>query len=671
MKFFLTCLKWSLKIGGPILIWAMASDFVMSFLPAAAWPIFAVASPLVGVVMCFVLSFMIPSMRGYPMAAFGALAGYYAGHAIWTTWKWADAQSEVGVPTSSLLTADVLVGLTVCFGTLIGGAIGFVWAFPPLARAAREMGFALWLGGVHAGKTRRTDSNFYGSSDLLGKDAVRRLYDAGPGIVVGQFGEGPKALLVTYPLEGHFFVAAPTGTGKGTSVINLNLLTPGKNAWPGPVVVLDPQGESVFIAGRHREALGRKQIVFDPFEVIATKAGGDPTAFTPTPMRCNPLDPKYIRRDAYIVPDIEWLMKGLIPIPPNSKEKHFYESARRLVGGVLAYVLTTMDPEYHTLLFVYRMISRKHEDVEKMLEQMVADVNAAYGWASSSAAMVMNIGANERGSVYSTATNALRWLDTPMLRDQVSVITGATDHEGNSVNFDLEEVLQNKADLYIVCPPANLDIANTWVRQWFTLLMGLAQRKGTVERVLMIVDEAPLVGRMEPIMEAFRVARKNGLSVMLITQTLPDLIEAYGKTEVESLIRNAEAAMFFGISAQDDTLPEMIEKLSGTATYEVESDNDSEGASGKATDLLSNHSQNAGSSRKLEKRAVLLASDVRQMKSNEVVFINRGTHAKGIMVLRQAHYFARSEAKDRAGKNPYFRGKSGTDTVSGATKKAA
>jgi type IV secretion system protein VirD4 len=668
MKFFLTCLKWSLKIGGPIFIWALASDFIASFLPEATRPIFNVASPLVGVMLCFVISFVIPSMRSYPMAAFGVVACYYAISTASMTWNWARAQTASGVPASSLMTADVLVGLAVCFGTMIGGAIGFIWAFPRLASLVRALSFAALLGNVHAGKTRRTDSNFYGSSDLLGKDAVRRLYDAGPGLVIGKFETGgwSKPLVVTYPLEGHVVIAAPTGTGKGTSVINLNLLTPGDNAWRGPVVILDPQGESVFIAGRHRESLRRKQILFDPTETIELKAGGNPEFFTPARAVCNPL--AYIRRDENMVTDLDALLEGLCPIPANDKNSHFYVGARRIIGGVTAWVLTTMDPEYHTLEFVYRTVAQPHEKVEQLLKEMADHPDVAYGYPAKSAAFIMNVGANERGSHYATATNALSWLDNPKFSKQVS----CTDPDQN---VSLIDVLQNKADLYIVCPPAVLRKANPWVRMWFSTLLNMAQRMNDIpERVLMIIDEAPLVGRLEPVVEAFRVHRKTGISVMVITQTLPDLRSAYGKDDLESLLRNAEASWFFGISAADDSLPEMLEKLSATATWEVTSDSVNSGASGKATDLLSNNSQSAGTSTKLEKRAVLTASDIRQLNPDEVIFVNRGKTAKGMMKLKQLHYFEWPEAAERSGRNPYFRGKPSQKASTpddGTAKKAA
>jgi type IV secretion system protein VirD4 len=673
MKFFLTCLKWSFKIGGPILLWALASDFLMSYLPAGAQPIFNVASPLVGVVLCFVLSFIIPSMRSYPMAAFGLVAGWYALSTLWSTSDWYSGQRAAGVPVSALMTMDVLVGVVVCLMTLLGGAAGFVFAFPKLAGALRTRAFSLFLNNAHAGKAKRTNSNFYGSAALLTIEDAKRLTKAGPGLVVGQFGQRPKAPLVTDPLQGHFLVCATTGEGKGTGFIGTNLLAMENNGWPGPIVILDPQGESVFIAAEYRSKF-RKQVLFDPTDTVAEQAAGRSEYFTPTPMFCNPLDPQYIRRDRRMINDLKYLLEGLVPVPPQTKDVHFYTGARRLIGGVIAKVITTMDPGYHNLAFVRKVISQKHEDIEKMLEEMVADETVAFGYTKACAAFILNIGPNERGSMYSTATNALDWLDDPLFLDHVSRPAPLPGEEDELI-FSLSEVLENKADLYIVCPPSSLKSANTWVRMWFSILLGMAQWKKPKERILMIIDEAPEVGRMTPVVRAFRIARKNKLSVVVITQTLSDLISEYGKDDVDSMLRNAEGCLFYGISTMDDTLPEKIEKISGTATWEVESDSDNEGASGKATDVLHNHSQSSGTSRKLEKRAVLTASDVRQLDPNKVIFVNRSKIAKGIMVLDQAPYFKRKETKDKAGLNPYFVEEDQEDgtsiPTSGATKEAA
>ena len=63
-----------------------------------------------------------------------------------------------------------------------------------------------------------------------------------------------------YDGSAHLMTVAPTGTGKGRSVVIPTLLT-----YPGAVVVLDPKGENYQVTARARREMGQQVIRLDPF----------------------------------------------------------------------------------------------------------------------------------------------------------------------------------------------------------------------------------------------------------------------------------------------------------------------------------------------------------------------------------------------------------------------
>ena len=67
---------------------------------------------------------------------------------------------------------------------------------------------------------------------------------------------------VTYSGDAPLFTVAPTGAGKGVSVIIPTLLS-----YPGSVVVIDPKGENYAVTSRYRREIGQKVYKLDPFGV--------------------------------------------------------------------------------------------------------------------------------------------------------------------------------------------------------------------------------------------------------------------------------------------------------------------------------------------------------------------------------------------------------------------
>lgn len=623
---------------------------IEQFIPASIREIVAIALP----VPVAVVAYLKANWWGY--LGIGLICIYKGSSAILTLWE-----SAAGLISTGRYSVWQLAGsfyyfmpATVATFTLILGVL-LVICMVPAVRARLKRKIADLISKATDAHARQSDSKFFGASRFKTKKEILKMAEGGPGMVFGQIAPDPKKDLVTAPLEGHAIICAPTGTGKGTHFINTNLLVPTEKCSSGPVVILDPQGESFFITAKRRSQLvnkkgkRRKVRLLDAFGTIQARAiesarRGRHDIYSQPTDYYNPMD--FIRRDEFMSADIKSLMQGLVLEPKDGgKNKHFYTGARRLIGGAIAYVLATMPKKDHNLGYVYDLIARSHEEVEHLLQDMVKRTDLAFGFPAKSASLILNMGAQERGSMYSTATNALEFLDTPQFREMISQST-----------FSMDDITHDECDVFLVIPPDMMDDGAPLMRMMVSILLAQAQRPNgkPVDRVTVIVDEAPLIGRLDPIIRAFRVARKINLSFVVITQTLFDFESEYGKTDMQALIANAEYVSFFGISNGDLETPDMLEKLMGSTTWWKESTGESSGSSAKAVDLMGTNSANQNTNYSLEKRALMLASEIREMPGDEVIVLSRRRETKGVMKVHQSHYYAREDCKRYAGENPYF-----------------
>lgn len=642
------------KIFWPITVYAVWYAFyavaLEHIVPQSIRQIAAIALPVPVALVAYA------SKNWWGYAGIGLVCIISSSIDLWTLAKGYQAVMSTGRYTSWQIATSFYYYLPaiVALFTLLLGVFLVICMFPGVRARLRKRSADLISKAVDV-HARQSDSKFHGASRFRTKKEILKMAENGAGMIFGQITADPKKELVTAPLEGHAIICAPTGTGKGTHFINTNLLVPTEKCSSGPVVILDPQGESFFITAKRRSQLvnkkgkQRKVRLLDAFGTIQERAieaarRGRHRIYSQPTDYYNPMD--FIRRDEFMSADIKSLMQGLVLEPKDGgKNKHFYTGARRLIGGAIAYVLATMPEENHNLGYVYDLIARSHDEVEELLEDMVSRRDLAFGFPAKSASLILNMGAQERGSMYSTATNALEFLDTPQFREMISRST-----------FSMDDITHDECDVFLVIPPDMMDDGAPLMRMMVSILLAQAQRpKGKpVDRVTVIVDEAPLIGRLDPIIRAFRVARKINLSFVVITQTLFDFESEYGKTDMQALIANAEYLSFFGISNGDLDTPDMLEKLMGSGTWWKESTGESSGSSAKAVDLLGTNSSNQNTNYSLEKRSLMLASEIREMPGDEVIVLSRRRETKGVMKIHQSHYYAREDCKRYAGENPYY-----------------
>lgn len=498
-------------------------------------------------------------------------------------------------------------------------------------------------------KRKQSSSDLFGDARWMPRLKMRKLSKKG-GIVLGQMDKPhetkkTKSPLMKFPLQAHGLTCAPSRSGKGL-VIATNLLAPDENCWQGPVVVIDPKGEAYAIAARRRRELGRRVVLLDPFGVVKERSEDRPELQMSgvESWRYNPLD--FVRSDERMVGDINVILDALV-MPPkgnaSQNESHFADGARRVIASSIAWVMVKEPKHKRTLMRVYDLINQEWGKLRSQLEMMAAS-DAGYGLAADGAKLLLSVGEKERGSFLSTVTNALSFLQFPQMKRHLE-----------KSDFGLDPLCTNDMDLFIVVPDDLLDKVRMYLRLWVTLPMAQISRKTPSERVLLILDEMPAIGRLAPVLKAYRMAAGKGLSVWGFTQTFAGLIEEYGKEAMEDIRDNADFVQFFEIPPSAKQFSEEVSDLIGKATFTNKNQTKGSGSSAQSGKLTGSSSANRSSSESLIGRPLMTPEDLRNMDYRKQIILARTREVeKAPMHLWQPRYFLRDDCNQHADPNPYI-----------------
>ena len=216
--------------------------------------------------------------------------------------------------------------------------------------------------------------------------------------------------------------------GKTTTVLEPNLYL-----YSGSMLVLDPKGELARLA-RFRRAMGHNVYVLDPFG-----QSGEPCAsFNPLAE----LDPD----DPGLVDDVVSITNALVPDDGDARSKHWNDSARMLLVGLILLTLTLPKSEQHLvtvrelLCLTYKPLAlaakaaaaralaeaspeEKHKyfdanafAIKSLLNRMAAMGDRFGGILAAIGNRFGQTPLTERGSIFCTAAAQTDFLDSLMLR---------------------------------------------------------------------------------------------------------------------------------------------------------------------------------------------------------------------------------------------------------------
>ena len=486
--------------------------------------------------------------------------------------------------------------------------------------------------------------DLHGHASLLGRRFLRRLAKR-KGILLGQWGGRAGAPLIGWALEGSAITVAPPRSGKGATIA-LNLLSPDYRGFDGSTVTIDPRGELWCIAARRRREMGRRVLLLDPFGVVKGHRDAFPQCHLPVVRSAtyNPL--AFIRDDEGLaVRDINVLLDALLTPPradAHQNSRHFYESARAIVAGYMAWVRFKEPPKRRALATVHRMLSMPPEQRKAFAELVQGTDRFAGGLTHIAVERQAQVGKEEGGSNFTTVANQLAFLNYPEL-----VVNTATS------SFDPLMLAKGDTDLFVVAPEETIEHVKGWLRLWVAIPNAVAGIEPLKRDLLIVIDEMPRIGFLKPVMDGYTMAAGKGVHFWCFAQSISALDSSWGKDHRKTLLHLAELVQVLGFPRTDAEGAEEMSKAIGTATFEGRTESRS-GTIAESRIVTANTQWQAGDTRTLVRERLVMPDELMTLGPDRQYVIGAAKDVpRDALHLHHARYWRRRDADWLADPNPF------------------
>src|SRR5467141_956381 len=428
----------------------------------------------------------------------------------------------------------------------------------------------------------------YGSARWATPSEIRASgLTASDGVVLGKFErdylrhDGPE----------HVLCFAPTRSGKGGGLVVPTLLT-----WPGRCIVHDIKGENWTLTSGFRAQHGRV-LLFDP-------TNANSAAY-------NPL--LEVRRGEWEVRDVQNIADILVdPEGALDRRNHWEKTSHSLLVGAILHVLYAEADK--TLAGVAAFLSDPRRPIEASLKAMMTTPHLGeagpHPVVASAARELLNKSENERSGVLSTAMSFLGLYRDPV----VARVTRRCD-------WRIVDLIagDRPATLYLVVPPSDISRTKPLVRlvlnQIGRRLTEELHAKNRWQRVLLMLDEFPALGRLDFFESALAFMAGYGLKSFLIAQSLNQIEKAYGPNN--SILDNCHVRVCF--ATNDERTAKRVSDALGTAT-------EMRAMKNYAGHRLSPWLGHLMVSRQETSRPLLTPGEVMQLSPNEAIVMVSGVH---------------------------------------------
>ena len=355
------------------------------------------------------------------------------------------------------------------------------------------------------------------------------------GIVLGK---APGNKLAGWSKEGHWLIVAPTGAGKSTGV-----LIPSIKMWGGSCMAIDVKGELASACAPILDASGIKCRRIDPFGLLedgckASKVGLDPVA-----LAASAKEPvAAFRRLSEILID-----------PPGLQDAHWAESARVVTAGLLAAASVSKDKGNRGLAGVAGICKEGHKAIAALGRlTWPSDVETLLSHALK---LLEEASVNQRGAILSTISRQFGFLSSP---EALTSVSG---------NWDPSALLDNDAPvaLFVVLPAQHVASHARLLRVVTGCVIEAMLAKGPdrKRRILLAIDEAAALGRLEAIEQGIGLYRGYGATFLLSFQDDSQMVSTYGEQVAGTIRSNCNLAYW---SMSDLKTAERVSTMIGNTT---------------------------------------------------------------------------------------------------------
>jgi type IV secretion system protein VirD4 len=350
--------------------------------------------------------------------------------------------------------------------------------------------------------------------------------------------------------------------GKTSTVLEPNLYL-----YPGSMLVLDPKGElsrTAFL----RRALGHDVHVLDPF-----RQSGEPAACFNALAELDPMS-------WTLVDDVASITQSLIVEDGDSRAKHWNDSARALLMGIILLTLTFAESERNfitvrqLLTLAYPPLVNKirtairandggpHDEqffnenavgVQALLQAMSSAGDRFGGILASIGNRFSGTPLTERGSIFSTAAAQTDFLDSLPLRK----ISTRSDFRLASLRGD------RPTTIYLCLPVGRMESHYRWLRLVVQMACMVLEQLGTYPRdrppILFMMEEFATLGHMDIMERAAAYFPGFGVKLWAVLQDTTQL-RRYYQNSWETFLGNAGLVQCFA-NGDQSTLNYIAQRL--------------------------------------------------------------------------------------------------------------
>lgn len=339
-------------------------------------------------------------------------------------------------------------------------------------------------------------------------------------------------------------VTGGTRSGKGRGHVTPTLL-----CWPASALIHDPKGELWRTTAGWRSTFSHV-LYFNPRDLASA--------------RWNPL--REIRPGASEVAEVQRLVAILAdPGGVREEETIWDKSAADILEAVILHVLYTEPDEHKTLAKVRELLA----DLDALAEVMLGTLHCVgadgqartHPFIRTAAQGYASMHDRFRTSVQGTARSYLKWL----AGEDVERALSASD-------FSIGDLMCAAwpVSLYVQVAPADVATLRPLVRLLFYVAAQSLTAHETSDaagrakrhKLLLMMDEFPLLGRLQFFEKSLRLMSGYGVKAMLVAQSLNDIVETYGPHN--SILDNCHVYTTF--SVLDPLTQEKVSRLTGLTT---------------------------------------------------------------------------------------------------------
>lgn len=337
--------------------------------------------------------------------------------------------------------------------------------------------------------------------------------------------------------DGHVLIVGTNGSGKSAFIVKPTIET-----WRYPFVALDIKGE----LSAHYSHLQERARVERPYKVFDPNAGG---------VHYNPYallkieDPDFSQFVCEIA-------NAIIPLPLNVREPYWVEMARNLLSGAIVYCFCKGMDFSETMAYIQvtstSALRRQIKSSSNLLAQMFASEILDLKPEQQA-----NIGTEMKRHTMVFATDSL--------------IQEALSDDGHSEMFSWDCLMDAEApNIFLKLSQDKLEQWSGLIRLILTQLIRQLERRPDkhsaegydTQPLLILLDEFPMLGKMEVITSGLATLRSKKVTFCLILQSIAQLDAVYGADVRRIMVDNCQYKAILNVTEPDSQ--EYFSKLFGS-----------------------------------------------------------------------------------------------------------